>query len=138
MNRTKIFYPLIILLTGMMGLFLSATIVESGPGLIPRGTGTKLESGETIITESQTLDCLKRYVRSQSKLWALDILSVYVFCHGVLGTVLNARRIRVAFCRAGGKKSFFLHLMAGIPVGVLFWITMYHLISKAGMLSHYP
>lgn len=104
-------------------------------GLIPHDIGTKNESGEIVITKAQAYDCVEQFVESRSSLWAIDLLSIYVTFHGAFWTILNIRNIGEAISNQG-KKSFALHLICGVPVGVLFWILMYKIISQTGMLLH--
>ena len=134
MNKTKTYFPVIVLITGLLGLFVWFSMISTS-GLIPHGVGVENEAGETVITISEAHQYMEQFVKERSAWWAMDLLSIYLLFHGAFWTLLNSRTILQAIANEG-KKSFILHLLAAIPLGATFWFVMYQIISKTGMLLH--
>ena len=141
MKYIKQLFSIWILVTGVMGVFFFPTVIIWDGGICSDmnmpPSEYKNAAGKPLYTFRQMKDNIAHYAQCRAKLWALDVLSIYMVLHGIFSIGINKFTLYNLLKEPGGRKAFINYLLAiCIPSGILFWILIAKILSKISMPLH--
>ena len=140
MNETKIFYPIGLIIVGLIGIFFLQSLIIFDGGLysdinLPE-TMYENDEGAALYTFSEVQEHITYYAQSRASMWALDILSVYLFGHGVISILINSRGLKQWFITRKHLLELALRIVASFILGLAFWFVMIQVIVNMELPLH--
>ena len=140
MNETKTFYPYGLIIVGLIGIFFLQSLIIFDGGLysdmnLPESSYTN-DSGDSLYTFAEVHEHITFYAQSRARLWALDILSVYLFVHGVFSVLIRRNELGRWFKTSRSTLSFLIRTASSIILGLGFWFVMIRISMNLDMPLH--
>jgi hypothetical protein len=140
MNNIKIFYPIGLIIVGLIGIFFLQSLIIFDGGLysdinLPE-TMYENDEGAALYTFSEVHEHITHYAQSRAGMWVLDLLSVYLFGHGVISLLIKSRGLKQWFTTRKHLLELALRIVASCILSLAFWFVMIQVIMILELPLH--